>query len=209
RLAKTAKTGLLCAFFLVTFQDLIPYFDNYTPKRSFIYALYWHFNGLFFIFLALGMISVIIAYYPQIPNRFKWYLKIFIVICLVFIPLEFLSNYFGAYWEKPHLVPRYFFTTSFFYLIWSLVNIQFLVKQFLLQENHSSSIRIETTDLALESYQLSTREKEIILLVVKGFSNQEIAVALHITVATVKTHLHRIYAKTGVKSRMELLSKLF
>jgi DNA-binding NarL/FixJ family response regulator len=38
-----------------------------------------------------------------------------------------------------------------------------------------------------------------------GMRNKEIAVRLDIGEGTVKTHLHRIYKKLNVESRMELL----
>ncbi len=48
---------------------------------------------------------------------------------------------------------------------------------------------------------LSGREREVLELVAKGTSNREIARALFISEATVKTHLTHIYGKLGVKDR--------
>ena len=48
---------------------------------------------------------------------------------------------------------------------------------------------------------LSGREIEVLGLVAKGLSNREIAEALWISEATVKSHLIRIYAKLGVTDR--------
>ena len=49
--------------------------------------------------------------------------------------------------------------------------------------------------------QLSEREIEVLALVSQGHSNQEIAKQLHISAATVKTHLIHIYGKLGVNDR--------
>jgi DNA-binding NarL/FixJ family response regulator len=49
--------------------------------------------------------------------------------------------------------------------------------------------------------QLSGRELEVLTLVSQGHSNQEIARQLHISTATVKTHLIHIYGKLGVSDR--------
>jgi DNA-binding NarL/FixJ family response regulator len=49
--------------------------------------------------------------------------------------------------------------------------------------------------------QLSGRELEVLTLVAQGHSNQEIARQLHISTATVKTHLIHIYGKLGVSDR--------
>jgi DNA-binding NarL/FixJ family response regulator len=48
---------------------------------------------------------------------------------------------------------------------------------------------------------LSTREREVLVLVAKGTSNREIAAVLFISEATVKTHLTHLYGKLGVKDR--------
>ncbi|MFD1930703.1 MULTISPECIES: response regulator [Nonomuraea] len=48
---------------------------------------------------------------------------------------------------------------------------------------------------------LTTREIEILELLAKGVGNKEIARALFITEATVKTHLVHVYGKLGVDTR--------
>ena len=60
----------------------------------------------------------------------------------------------------------------------------------------------------LAKYAITEREREIMLEVVQGKSNADIASALVISLATVKTHLHNIYAKTGVDSRYDLLARI-
>ncbi|TLP98635.1 response regulator transcription factor [Nesterenkonia salmonea] len=48
---------------------------------------------------------------------------------------------------------------------------------------------------------LSTRETEVLRLVADGATNSDIATRLHISDATVKSHLVHIYTKLGVSSR--------
>ena len=48
------------------------------------------------------------------------------------------------------------------------------------------------------------RAREIIELIGEGRTNQEIAVKLFISVATVKDHNSNIFKKTGVRNRVEL-----
>ena len=48
---------------------------------------------------------------------------------------------------------------------------------------------------------LSTREVEVLLEVADGMSNKEVGRVLHISEATVKTHLLHIFAKLGVDDR--------
>jgi len=60
----------------------------------------------------------------------------------------------------------------------------------------------------LTRYAITDREREIILKVMQGKSNADIAGELFISLATVKTHLHNIYRKIGVDSRFDLLARV-
>lgn len=53
--------------------------------------------------------------------------------------------------------------------------------------------------------QLTPREIEILRLVAEGLSNKEISERISISEGTVKVHLHNIYEKLHLKSRMALL----
>jgi DNA-binding CsgD family transcriptional regulator len=63
-----------------------------------------------------------------------------------------------------------------------------------------------TIDQFWIKYDISPREKEIITEICNGLSNKEIADRLFITLQTVKDHTHRIYIKTNVKSRVNLIN---
>ena len=53
---------------------------------------------------------------------------------------------------------------------------------------------------------LSEREIEIIDLVARGLTNQEIALELTISKRTVDNHVSNIFTKTGAKNRVALLN---
>ncbi|MGW3206745.1 response regulator transcription factor [Streptomyces sp. NPDC001135] len=50
---------------------------------------------------------------------------------------------------------------------------------------------------------LTARETEVLLLIAEGLSNQEIARKLHVSTATVKTHINNLFSKTGLKDRAQ------
>ncbi|HWH23139.1 MAG TPA: response regulator transcription factor [Allosphingosinicella sp.] len=52
--------------------------------------------------------------------------------------------------------------------------------------------------------KLSSRERAVVALLLKGQRNRDIAGELGLTEGTVKAHLHNIYDKLGVSSRTEL-----
>lgn len=58
-----------------------------------------------------------------------------------------------------------------------------------------------------ETDPLSAREMEILALVAEGLSNKEIGARLHISFATVRTHLMHIYEKLHVRCRTEAAAK--
>ena len=55
--------------------------------------------------------------------------------------------------------------------------------------------------MADERSPLSTREHEVLTLTAAGLSAPDIAARLHLSVATVKTHLSHVYQKLGVSDR--------
>lgn len=65
-----------------------------------------------------------------------------------------------------------------------------------------------TLESFMNEYDISPREAEIIREICCGLSNQEIADKLFISLQTVKDHTHRIYIKTNVRNRMQLMTKV-
>ena len=59
-------------------------------------------------------------------------------------------------------------------------------------------------DAFCELFEISKREAEIVEQICNGLTNKAIADKLFITLQTVKDHNHRIFTKTGVKSRVQL-----
>ncbi|MCU0285531.1 MAG: LuxR C-terminal-related transcriptional regulator, partial [Acidobacteria bacterium] len=59
-----------------------------------------------------------------------------------------------------------------------------------------------------EKHNISSREREIIHLILKGKTNKDIEDVLYISVRTVKNHIYNIYQKFGVNSRLELIHEI-
>lgn len=51
---------------------------------------------------------------------------------------------------------------------------------------------------------ITRREEEVADLAARGLSNKQIASALHVSIPTVKNHLHSVYKKLGIHTRRKL-----
>lgn len=65
------------------------------------------------------------------------------------------------------------------------------------------------TPLLMSAYGLTDREQDVTLAVLKGESTHEIASSLFVSTHTVQQHLKNVFEKTGVRSRRDLVGKVF
>jgi DNA-binding CsgD family transcriptional regulator len=67
---------------------------------------------------------------------------------------------------------------------------------------------VEILRLLSRIYGLTTRERELVRLLLAGLDTRAIGDRLHISAHTVQDHLKSVFAKTGFRSRRELLATL-
>ncbi|HVP18426.1 MAG TPA: helix-turn-helix transcriptional regulator [Spirochaetia bacterium] len=63
-------------------------------------------------------------------------------------------------------------------------------------------------DEVASRYGISPREREIITMLVRGYTNRIIGEKLFISTTTVKNHIYHIYQKTGVTNKIQLINLL-
>ena len=85
----------------------------------------------------------------------------------------------------------------------------------IIYRTHERTARVEMVDQLAQAHQglaakfsLTTREAEIMALMMRGKSRRDISEELHISLETVKTHIRHIYDKLQIHSREELTGLL-
>lgn len=65
------------------------------------------------------------------------------------------------------------------------------------------NIKLDSSHTAQQLQKLSNKEREILTLLTRGSSNNQIAADMNISFHTVKTHIYNLYKKLEVKNRAE------
>ncbi len=66
------------------------------------------------------------------------------------------------------------------------------------------TVRATQPSVPLSTVHVSKREQEIMSLITEGLSNNEIALALNLSVFTVKSHVHNILNKLAMNTRIQI-----
>ncbi|WP_460766826.1 LuxR C-terminal-related transcriptional regulator [Niabella terrae] len=89
-----------------------------------------------------------------------------------------------------------------------------LLKNALLRKNNIEIQEIrqvseeEKLRLKAEEFKLTNREREIVVLIAKGYTYEQVAKELFISERTVGKHMQNIFTKVGVNNKVALLNKL-
>ncbi len=101
-----------------------------------------------------------------------------------------------------------FWMTWWFKVMMFITITGFLI--FLLYVRKKNRIKNLRTEEAARKYflnsGLSSRESEIVLLIIKGYSNKQLEDKLFLSYGTIKNHVYSIYKKLNIKNRAELVN---
>ena len=147
--------------------------------------------------------------YKTIVNKYKKrILKVLLLSTVLFFPYMYLDTKTEQISFLNQWFPYGLLSLPLFYMVWNLLSIYLIAKYFkqdIRMKVNSSEEQEEEYDNFFAKFSITNREQEIILLLIKGYTYNQLAEELSISLATVKTHVHNIYTKTEVKNKFQLL----
>lgn len=180
-------------------------FFLFRNDQSFIIVTDWILRILS-VFIIIFFIAITVTpkwHIQRIENNSvkKWF-KTGLALIILFLIFHLGSQFLDAFYFMESIFKNSYF--SFFFLLISIVTIYFSVKYY--QEKYMTELYagVEVSDTFVKKYRISARETEIIIHVISGKTNREIARELDLTEGTVKVLIHQLYKKVQVNNRMAL-----
>lgn len=199
---------LVIALILAGVFGVMPWSVELTPDAQ-SYSLKWGhyvasltYFGAFSYVVYVGVIAAIV-----VNDRRD---RLFARVLLIFGAVGYVESTLALITEMRYPVEslsaehEYFLYSSIPYTLFSA----FLATYLLPLVGRSSPSQAAADQAKLAALGLSAREEEVLRLLLTGLSNKGIANELHISEATVKTHLNKIFKKANVRSRFELAREL-
>lgn len=180
--------------------------------------------GFLFFGTVLYNMIVLIGNIEKIEDHIlKSAIKKFLVVSLLMFPILFFDTFVEKLPKIGEDFPFGLLSVFAFYLIFCSISIYYLIKNYHVLLNQptepintgdedpevNSDRKIGLNDnkeKLFESFKITPREKEIIELLINGYSYNRICDELVIALPTVKTHTHNIYKKLGIRNKIELIN---
>ena len=160
----------------------------------------WVFIGFKAIMYLMILVLVLILSKKTDVHRRK-FIRMFGLIYILYMVLTCTML---AFYSKHALLP---FIFIFIFLSYHLIPILYLNNYLNRYQRRTLTSEDDFESLLsafMNRYEISKRESEVVELICRGLSNQEIGESLYISLQTVKDHIHHIFMKTGVKNRIQL-----
>lgn len=209
------------------FSKSIRFFRIY----SIAYAIAWFILSVFFhgklfytikflllftdIVLLVSMLLLSVVYMSRLIIEGKKGVPAYMIIVTAMLIWNYFSFIWGemsVYWGNSGFIRT---PLDFTIIFWLIVNIATIYFVYHVDFTEAYSMDAESAPAAFsiddrleemsEEYGLTNRELDILRLIYRGMSNNEIAEELFISKSTVKSHIYNIFRKANVKSRSEII----
>jgi DNA-binding CsgD family transcriptional regulator len=149
---------------------------------------------------------IIFSGYKKVPGKaLRNGLKGYLILGMVIVPLALIYQAgisFGVITIIHTEIPFPYIVYCILFNILCIVN----TFRYLFIPGNEQAIDIQET--FLRECGITGREKEVIELLLRGYNNKQTAAKLFISERTVKNHIYNIYGKTGVKNRVQLVTRV-
>lgn len=151
---------------------------------------------------------VLIRAYPRMQDRLQRIgapaIVVYDIVCTVGSAVDSLVS--GRQIAAGHY-PHGILFVPIVYIAWNCLSFAWALRF------HESALKVPAAKLVcdpgkMRGYGLTEREMELAALIASGAANKEIARMLGLSENTVRNHIHNVFAKTGARSRVELVAKL-
>jgi DNA-binding CsgD family transcriptional regulator len=166
-------------------------FGSVLEMETFFQLLYM----MLYVILILECV-VFVFNFRQVRNEASRVLGLSFSLLLLFFLVLFVFERFVSF------VNILFNPMPAFFFMWNVLLIVYIWKTIL---KSGLGKLFEVQKGFADKYKLSSREEEIIQLVLQGDKNSAIAQKLVISEKTVTNHIYNIYKKLGINSRFELI----
>ncbi|MCD4709822.1 MAG: helix-turn-helix transcriptional regulator [Bacteroidales bacterium] len=165
----------------------------------------WVFSAFMLIIYLSAYLFILLSASKLTDLPAKRYIRVFGSWYLAYMVLSVTPLAFTGY----HALFRQLFFLVF--LSWHLIPI-FFMNIYLAKYQNLESVLPDDFEIRLQAFaaehEISKRECEVVSLICRGLTNQEISDSLFISLQTVKDHIHHIFVKTGVKNRVQLTNMI-
>jgi DNA-binding CsgD family transcriptional regulator len=154
----------------------------------------------------IGAGAILLAGYGTIePPRLRAVVRVFLIYLSVFSVLAIAQLAAQDLPSTPALLHDFSLEQLLYYLGFVVVALVLLAQYFL---EPTQGAAPDLPPGFIRRFGISNREREIIEMMARGFSNSTIAEKLFISTVTVKNHIYHIYRKTGAGNKVQLLNMM-
>ena len=189
---------IIIILFFATSIVLIGYFSNWEIVMAMKITFSYHFFAGSYVMVILGISAL---YYKRFAKGWETE-NLLSGIIATFCPLLFTFPVDLIFFRNQNFKIAYLSYSVFVVYLY-----YFIARRYFQEYEHPVEDK-KIHDGYLNSKGISVREKEILLLLIKGNTSHEIATELFISHNTVKTHIKHIYEKLHVSTRVQLFSLL-
>jgi DNA-binding CsgD family transcriptional regulator len=191
------KTALLYFSIALLLLSLLSYFFHFMDVLQYIIGAYLMISIIY---------SMILVRRTKPSNRVKHREKTerrIALLCISILPITLIFDYYPEYFsiiEFNYGNPLKF-TVPLLFIIIATGKLVDDIKRLSL-----FNPEIKKNEQNMNNYHFTKREKEIVDLIIKGATYNQISEELFISLATVKTHVSNIYRKAEVNNKIGLLN---